>query len=545
MGIIYSLILVILATLCFYMGIKFFVTEKDSVKIRKYIFAIGLCIGTWCLCYGCIGFCGGHTDVTHHVRTVDGVDAQQQGRAISRRRVAGLLGEEGRLIGLNVGLLEAPLHGIGLAPVELRRARPVAVREPVVDPHRLGQLVRRFQHRAGRGVEQIPHRGAAEEEGLLLDEDLRRRVHQPLRLPVLLRHRVQVGEEVQRVHQVPLAQKLRLVRRRQQAAHALHLRVKFVKGAARVERVAQAQQGKRVPLLRRLRAFAQHRPGQLGVGNAVEALRNQTAQRTGQNRRVVPGAVIAGHGLPRRPAFLIDRRRGAQHLPPEGLVRLPQAAAQKGGQQLVGIEAPPRLPVEYQRRTQQKLRQRLLRQAAFRDEGLQGLRRELLQQAQTQHRLPLRVRQLLPEGGGEQLVEPLRAALRHALAQVFQIQRHRGRPAVRLPVDGAQRLRRERNAKLPRIGGNVGLREQQIPAADVADAALQRGKHVPQPPKVLGEEHRAQAAPAALGQRVEHLRLPALQGELEIVEHQRQRLGGAEVHQNARRLLRIASVEVA
>lgn len=70
MGIIYSLILVILATLCFYMGIKFFVTEKDSVKIRKYIFAIGLCIGTWCLCYGCIGFCGGHTDVAYMLRRI-------------------------------------------------------------------------------------------------------------------------------------------------------------------------------------------------------------------------------------------------------------------------------------------------------------------------------------------------------------------------------------------------------------------------------------------------------------------------------------------
>ena len=291
----------------------------------------------------------------HHVRAVDRVDAQKQRRAVGRRRVPGLLGEEGRLIGLDVRLLKAPLHGVGLAAVDLRRARAVAVRQAVVNLHRLGEPVGGLQHRPGLCVEEIPHRRAAEQKRLLLDKHTRRRAHQALRQTVLLRHRVEVGEKVQRVHQVPLAEKLQgVLRLPEQPADALHLAVEQIEGAAGIERVAQPQQRIGIAPLHILRAFPEHRARKDRVRHAVELFGDEAHQLAGEDRLVVPGAVVAAHRFPRLPVCPEDLCRRAQHLAPERLVRLREAAAQERGQQLVGVIGPPRLPVQDQRRAAHK-----------------------------------------------------------------------------------------------------------------------------------------------------------------------------------------------
>ena len=256
-------------------------------------------------------------------------------------------------------------------------------------------------------------------------------------------------------------------------------------------------------------------------------------------------AEIAAHGLPCLPARPIDLRRGAQHLALKVRVRLRKAAAQKGAEQLVGVVAFPRLPVQNERRAAQKLRQLLRRQQVGRRERMQGFGRDLVEQAKPQHGPALPLRQPLPEGGGKQVVKPLGAALRQRVAQVFQIQRHRRRPAVRFLVDGVDLLRRGRDAELVGKGVDVAFRKQQVAASDIADAVAQNAQHVAQAPEVLGDEHGAHAVGAAFCQRVQHLRLPALQRELKIVEDQRQRLGGVKLREDLRRLLRVASVEVA
>ncbi|MGN9097775.1 aminotransferase class I/II-fold pyridoxal phosphate-dependent enzyme [Flintibacter porci] len=54
-----------------------------------------------------------------HVRLVDGVDAQQQGRAVGHGGVLPLLGQHGRPVGIDVRLVKAPLDAEGLAQIEL------------------------------------------------------------------------------------------------------------------------------------------------------------------------------------------------------------------------------------------------------------------------------------------------------------------------------------------------------------------------------------------------------------------------------------------
>ena len=107
-----------------------------------------------------------------HVRAVDGVDAQQQRRAVGGRGVLPLLRQERRLIGLDVRLLEPPLHGVGLAPIDLRRAGGVSVGQPVIALEHLRQPVRRGHHLPRLRVKQIPHGRAPEEKRLLRDKQL-------------------------------------------------------------------------------------------------------------------------------------------------------------------------------------------------------------------------------------------------------------------------------------------------------------------------------------------------------------------------------------
>ena len=210
----------------------------------------------------------------------------------------------------------------------------------------------------------------------------------------------------------------------------------------------------------------------------------------------------------------------------------------------MGVKAFPGVPVQDQRRPAEKLRQLLRRQEPRRGERLQHVGGKPVKQTQAQQGLPLRLRQLLPEGGRQEVGPPLPPALGQPLPQVLQIQGHRRRPSPGFPVDGPDFLRRGRNPQLPRIVAHVAFRKQQVPAPDIADAVLQGGEHAAQTPEVLGDEHGAQTAPA-IRQGPQHLGLPALQRELEIVEDQGQGLPGAHFRNDARRLLRVASVEVA
>ena len=83
---------------------------------------------------------------------VDGVDAQQQGRAVSDAGVLPLLGQKRRPVGKDLRLVVTSLYAQGFPPVQLRRARAVISGNAVVHRHHMLQPVGDLHHLARLAV---------------------------------------------------------------------------------------------------------------------------------------------------------------------------------------------------------------------------------------------------------------------------------------------------------------------------------------------------------------------------------------------------------
>ena len=141
-----------------------------------------------------------------HVRLVDGVDAEEQRRAVGHRGVLRLFREHGGLVGVDVRLVEFPLDAVRLPQVELAGAGAVAAGEAVVDLQHVLEVVGCFEHLPRRAVEEIPHGRGAEEKRLPGDKELRAPLEVLLRLQEGFPHALEVGEGQEGRHHVPLAQ---------------------------------------------------------------------------------------------------------------------------------------------------------------------------------------------------------------------------------------------------------------------------------------------------------------------------------------------------
>ena len=306
---------------------------------------------------------------SRHVGAVDGVDAEQQRRAVGGGGILRLLRQKRRLIRLNVRLLKAPLHGVCLAPVDLRHPGGVTARETIIAPQHDRQPRRRGHHLPRLGVEQIPHRGTAEEKRLFGDKQLRFVRQQLFRARIRRVHTAKLREKFQRVQKLPLAEQMLVAQFLQKRAQRRHLRGKLCKVTSRVQRVAQPQQRQGIAPPDLLRAAAQHGLGDVRIAHAGKILCDETDKTAGKQPLVVLCLEKAIYRRARRAVITIPDTRAGVDLAPQCRGSLRQPRPQKMQQQLVGIVAVARGVVPHERRAAEQLFPRAAVERAIRQKA--------------------------------------------------------------------------------------------------------------------------------------------------------------------------------